>query len=705
MGFSLSIRIIALGALVYAGAFAAAVNVGTSLLLAMTVVASLSVLILPTVPDGVFSTTQEAPIAVLMPVILAMNAVAGTLIPTDTAIATVFAIIGVTSILTGVVLVLIGVFDLSRVARLMPYSVLAGYLGSAGLLLMISALEVTLGQSIVSLVTAGAGGEVFLRLALALAFAVFLYVAHRRMPGVGLIVAFAVSVALFFAGLRLFGVSLAEARGMGLLPPATAPGAGSLWSPAILLQADTGRVLEALPTILSAVMVGTLGMLLNMSGVELATRADIEAKGVLRNTGLANVVLGAFGGGTGFLSASNTAIAMELGGLGRAVPLTAIAVVSAAIFVLTRVVEYIPTFVTVGLLVQMGWLVFDRWVLKTRDVFSRWDWITAVGIVLASLVFGMVTAVGLGIVAASLTFAVTYAQLPVIKRSSTLAQTRSAVDRGRPETELLDVAGQSVAIVYAQGFLFFGTVEQLVESARVRLRTETPVHALIFDFSNVTGIDVSAAEALKKIEFIAAEVNAEVVVAQASDEVRTTLVNSGLFAPGKAFSYCETLDNALQQAEERLFDEQNHQSSAEGAKGALLPLVGDAQKVDRLLDLMERRPVASGEYLIRAGATDSDVFLIDTGRMGVFVTVNGAQLRVRSMRAGAFVGEIASYAGLPRTADVVAEEDSVVYVLSPEILAQHEQDDPALIALWHRVMAAALADKLNRTNEILRERA
>lgn len=81
----------------------------------------------------------------------------------------------------------------------------------------------------------------------------------------------------------------------------------------------------------------------------------------------------------------------------------------------------------------------------------------------------------------------------------------------------------------------------------------------------------------------------------------------------------------------------------------------------------------------------------------------GEPVRMRSLRSGALVGEMARHAGLPRSADVVAGIDAVLCRASAETLARLNRDDPELAAAWHRMIAVALAEKLNRTDQLLQE--
>ena len=121
---------------------------------------------------------------------------------------------------------------------------------------------------------------------------------------------------------------------------------------------------------------------------------------------------------------------------------------------------------------------------------------------------------------------------------------------------------------------------------------------------------------------------------------------------------------------------------------------------------MDRREVPADAALIRQGDRSGELFLIDSGRFAVLARrPDGTRLRMRVLQAGAFVGEVAMYAGIARSADVHAEEAGVVYAITPARLSQVLEQDPALAAVWHRTIAEALAERLHRSTLLLRDQS
>jgi SulP family sulfate permease len=105
-----------------------------------------------------------------------------------------------------------------------------------------------------------------------------------------------------------------------------------------------------------------------------------------------------------------------------------------------------------------------------------------------------------------------------------------------------------------------------------------------------------------------------------------------------------------------------------------------------------------GTALIRQDEPPEDVFVLESGRLSVeLVTPEGTRMRVRTIRPGVVVGEVALYTGVPRTADVVAETPSVVMRLSRASIERMETQEPELAAALHRWLASTLAERLSDT--------
>ncbi len=72
------------------------------------------------------------------------------------------------------------------------------------------------------------------------------------------------------------------------------------------------------------------------------------------------------------------------------------------------------------------------------------------------------------------------------------------------------------------------------------------------------------------------------------------------------------------------------------------------------------RLFAPGEYMVRSGEAGDSMFVIGRGRAEVWVSSNGSHSTVAVLNTGGFFGEMSLFSGEPRSADVIAVEESEV---------------------------------------------
>jgi SulP family sulfate permease len=78
---------------------------------------------------------------------------------------------------------------------------------------------------------------------------------------------------------------------------------------------------------------------------------------------------------------------------------------------------------------------------------------------------------------------------------------------------------------------------------------------------------------------------------------------------------------------------------------------------------LERLHVRAGEQLAGQGAASGSVDLVASGRVRVMLDRGSDRppIRLRSMHGHALLGEMGFFRETPRTASVIAEQDTVVY--------------------------------------------
>ena len=87
---------------------------------------------------------------------------------------------------------------------------------------------------------------------------------------------------------------------------------------------------------------------------------------------------------------------------------------------------------------------------------------------------------------------------------------------------------------------------------------------------------------------------------------------------------------------------------------------------------------APGETLIRAGDEGSSMFVVHNGRVAVQISDRGTPRTVASLTDGNFFGEMALFTGEPRTANVVAVEETEVFEIGHAAMKHIFQTNPDL---------------------------
>jgi SulP family sulfate permease len=337
--------------------------------------------------------------------------------------------------------------------------------------------------------------------------------------------------------------------------------------------------------------------------------------------------------------------------------------------------------------VFLGLAFMVEWVWDKRRVLPPVEYGVVLVILAVIIGRGYLPGVVLGLVLAVVLFAVNYGRIELVREVAFGETYHSNVDRPPAERAVLATLGDRVQILRVNGFLFFGSASGLLE--RIRKRVETgPLRFLVIDLRRVTGVDSSAVVAFVKVIGLARAQGFELVFTGVSEPVREQLARGGVAEAEGLVRFEPDLDRGLQRCEEGLLE-----------GGAVEPadLDGDALTgmPPGLRPYLERVSLEGGAVVIRQDEPPDDVFVLESGRLRVeTVTPEGTRMRLRTLRPGVMVGELAMYSGVPRTADVVAETPSVVLRLSKTAIERMETEDPELAAALHRWLATTIAGRL-----------
>lgn len=621
------------------------------------------------------------------------------------ALASVLVTVAVASIVTGVVLFALGRWRRGNAIQYIPFPVVGGFLAGTGLLIVEGAFRIVTNQPM-NLATLPLLVRLpWIEVVPALLVAVGLLVGTRLTRRVWLMpLVIVLGIVVFYAGLRVSGLSVDAARQMGLTFHLES--IRNLHLPFMLLHdAWFAPVFSHSTEILAVAAVSAMTVLLSTTSIGLSTSHDIDFNRELRAAGLANVMAGLCGGIVGYQSMSRTLMNRRAGASGRRAGVMSGLICLLVIWVFPGLIEQFPKPVLAGLQLYLGSAILIEWLYASARRLPWHDYLLIPLIMVTIGGYGIVAGVSLGLVAASLLFVVRYGRVKFIRTEFNGAGRRSHVERTVEQNRVLDRQAGRLYGVGLQGFLFFGTAYSIL--THIRSRIEVPVGAggavvpnvrfVLVDFSQVHGVDISSTASFVRLGQACLRQGAQLVLTGLPAALQTWFRKGGLLAEGaREFN---DLDSGLEWIEECLLESMNGvaQGTGETAKSRF------PESLRGLRPHLEPIDLAAGEFLFRQEDPGDSVYFVDSGRVTVALTLgSGKTIRLRSFGAGTIVGEMAVYTGTHRSADVVADVPTAVLRLPLPTLKRLEVDDPALASQFHAFVVRVIAARLAVANEQIR---
>ncbi|MEX2450392.1 MAG: SulP family inorganic anion transporter [Rhodospirillales bacterium] len=625
-------------------------------------------------------------------------------------VATVIAAFALTTVTTGIFFLLLGWLRLGELIRYIPFPVIGGVLAGLGLLMMEGALSVATGLSInAENIPRLFETDMLLRWLPALVFAgVIAQTTSKLTHFLTIPILLSVATAVFYVVALGLGMTADRLSGDGwLLGPFPD---GSLFQPVdygALARIDGGVLFSMVPKMASVMLIATIGVLLHASGLELAAREEVELNRELRVCGAGNIGAGLFGSAPCFHSMSNTLLARTMGAGNRLTPLVA---VGFWIFVLIfggAVLGYFPRPVLSGLLLFLGGGLLWEWLVQGYRRLPLGDWVVVALIVLTVAVVGYMEGIGLGVIAGVILFQIGYTKIDVVKHVLSGASFRSNVERSDAAMTALDKHGHRILALQLQGYIFFGTANNIVLKVREWLEEARGIDCdwLVIDFRPVGGLDWAAVMSFRKLMQLAEKEGITVVFSIPDDRIRQILTKGDIIGEGHARVF-GILDEAMEWCEDRLLDDLGIASATDVLPDTLPGLIArafpDGADQARLRHYLTRRRFEAGEVLMRQGEEASSLLLIQGGRASVYLEdSDDGRIRVKSYEAGSIVGEVGLYSGAPRTATVLADTEIAAFALTRESFLAMREEEPALAGRFDEVIINLLGKRLAGTNRLV----
>ncbi len=602
----------------------------------------------------------------------------------------VLAVCGAVLALAFTIQWLFGLLRLASLARFLPVPVTHGFAAGVGLSMVMSQLATGFGSGGWAWDTRTA-----LHGAAALAVAGLAWLLQkrwRRVPGIlPAVAAVSLLVALGAGG----GVFNPAVQASVFAWPQLPDWGGVPW---LALLRVHGTQLVSLAFLMA--LVNSLDVLVFNQELDIEHGLRGDANKALRRESLVGVACGLLGFIPASTSPSRSRIALEQAG-----PAGGVGLAHAAIMVGVAVtghwwLHHVPMAALGGALILAGVMQVPRAMWSRaymRAASGTWSqsWLVA-------LIFAMAGGVGAlmaGLVLA--TFVLLHASASTtLRRMSLDGQLRSRRLRRAASDAWLAPRMNRVAVFELQGLMSFGVASHMAEQVRQHV---LPRHdRIVLDASRVPAWDSTALMQLRALARDMAQRGLKMAVCGMDDRARVEVAQRLRVWPD--------LDRALEWAEEAMLDERTAAerpaypaNDALGELGEGLPPAARAA----LEQLMSRHALAPHEQVFAAGATDSDLLVVQEGRITLATAwPPDTGLRLAAVGQGMAFGEMAFLNGLARSACAGAEEQPVTLLRLPRAAfdqwaRSHPADALTLMGNLAQVGARRLAATTRQLRAVL----
>ncbi|MFC1681480.1 SulP family inorganic anion transporter [Pseudomonadota bacterium] len=685
--------------LIFAGDLSDYLPVGIGLGLVSTVVLAVSGAVGGSFA-GIMASPQDKPAAIIG---VAVAPIAG-LVAASEVLPTVVGFIAVTSVVFGIALFIGGYFRLGGLVRYMPYPVIGGFLAGTGWLIFLGAFTfvgVPLDpQDLGALLS----GESLIKWVPALLYGVALYVALRKsnhfiiLPGFiagGVVVSY-----VLFAFLDLGGTPAEAGLIIGGLP-------NMLWEADVMIRQaehiNWGFIVYNFPAIAAVVLISTIAMLLNETGIEVATRTRMDFNRDMRSTGFGNIVAGLGGGLAGYPLLGLSILNHRVGVSTRFVGLLTAGFTIAILLVGADALALFPRWVVAGILFFLAVDFLTEWLIDSRRTCSLVEYLLILFIMACIVTLGILEGIGLGVVIMAIVFVLNYSRIEVIKNELSGVNQKSNVQRSPALEQYIAERGQLTLILELQGYLFFGTTSRVLERVADRIETD-PVNIpdfVVLDFRRVNGADSSAVLSFVKLRYLAQEHGLVLVFTNLSARIASQLRRGGCLTDDGTCVHLEDLDRGVEWCEDRILSQREERQVNSSLLESLREFF-DADQFSALQNYLARREWAAGSIVFRQGETPDGMYFVESGSVSIVLNLDSDDpIRLRKFGEGTLFGEMSVYTQGLRSATVQVEEDAVIHQLSEEAVSSIERDQPDLANAFHRYIVRTLAYRLEHANKTL----
>lgn len=444
----------------------------------------------------------------------------------------------ISTILAGIMLILMGIFRFGKMIKFIPYPITTGFTSGIALVIFSTQVKDFLGLTIDKVPGdfIGKWKAYFMNIATLNWTSVVLGVAslliiifwpkiNKKIPGslVALVVITAIAY-IFKLNVETIGSKYGELS--SALPKPHMPALGFTEIKELIQPAFTIAILGAIESLLSAVVAD------GMIGGKHRSNTELIAQGA------ANIASGIFGGIPVTGAIARTAANIKNGGRTPVAGMVHALVLLLIMLVFMPYAKLIPLCTLAAILMVVAYNMSEWRSFKALFRAPKSDIFVLLATFTLTVVVDLVVAIEVGVVLASLLF---------MKRMSDTTQVHSlGLDNEEDEEEnLVDNISEEVLVYEINGPFFFGAADKFMEVIK---EVQGPSKYIILKMTNVPAMDATAIHALENLYSSCKVYKTDIILSEVQEQPYSVLEKSGFISKIGKENVCSSLNEALEKA-------------------------------------------------------------------------------------------------------------------------------------------------------------
>ncbi len=696
-------NIVSFGALMFPGEFSAGIPLAVWSMLIGACICGVWIALatsLPPIATGIDSPTGT--VLVLLSALACSRIVAAGGSP-QTAVQTVMLLFTIATLLSGILLYLLGACRWGSYFRFVPFSVVGGFLAATGCFLIAGGIRMITGRTLsVHVLAAPWSSSEAARLGTAVLVLAVLLALRLWVKW-----ALALPAALLAMWLGL----VAALRAMGLADAQDgwyfhSLGALTAWKPltaAYSSHLTWSSLARLIPELFAVLVVALISLITKVSSIEISRQASGDLDRELRAHGVGSIIAAPFGGLTSSVQVGTSRLLEHAGGATRMSGVACavmMGIVGIAHFDLPGLV---PIPLVGGLVFYLGYSFISDALWRPYSQRAWLDLTLIVGITIVCLQYGYLVGVMAGLVCACMLFIISYARLGVIRRRASRAQIVSHVYRSSDASDYLRKSGDAIQIYWLSGYIFFGSSEGILERIKADIDALHPqqVAYLLLDLSLVSGADTSAVVSLGKLRRFCKERGAILVFCSLSAANRTALERGGFFDRKNPLQVFPDFNSALAWCEDQVLAKAklDVDATVDEFEAWLQRQLGEGIRSSEMMAYLERKSVEGALAIYHQGDPSDTLDLVAVGRLNIEVAgPDGRRMGVRRVMTNTVVGEMGFFRQTARSASVFSDGPAILFTLTRENFNRMRRERPDLASAFDDFIVRVLADRVESGN-------